>query len=282
MTHRLLSLTLLLSGLAATHAPTEAVVPASVRPVSNAKTTDRDSFSTTTSSVHPADSSSAQSTPALIPVAEPVILEGTQKDVEWYSYFYGIYTFNLTDTVAEIRANWDNLPVRQTINGWKRISESIIWKLGDDTYPIYTINRDSEFLRISRSSYGVPVICLDWHLNNPGHEEKKAAKLLNAPEDYIGHLEYFQEHMLDHKVTDCDDLSGFARCFELAKDYNPETAHTTPTALKLPEMETAPALLRELLQVLKSSSSTPTDKLTRLPSAVAPGKAPLERSPVLR
>jgi len=283
MTHRLLSLTLLLSGFAATHAPTEAVAPALGvwEQVNNPKATDRSSASTTISSVHPADSSSAQSTPKLIPVAEPVILAGIPKDVEWYTELDGIYTLDLQELVAEVRANWDNCPVGGTIGYWKRMkcnSKQISYS--NPRCEKYLILLSPTCITIS--SCWVKVNCFDSQSANAITSLDFIKTELNLEQesaDRLARIECLTQELAESNNA---EKAYWTKCLGLAKDYNPETAHTTPTALKLPEMETAPALLKELLQVLKSSGSTNTDKLTRLPSAVAPDKAPLEQSPVLR
>ena len=276
MTHRLLSLTLLLSGLAATHAPTEAVAPASVRPVSNVKTTDRSSASTTTSSVHPADSSSAQSTPALTHLAEPKAAEDLGESREWYNHLYGIYTLDLPFLAAEIRANWDCLPVDATVNGWNRRSESVIECVLNDNKSL-VVRTDKGITIHPNSLFGIQICFLDLQSTDP---IKQAADFMRIGESQH-YLKYIEQQIAPYTANHSTAKHGAPR-LAVARNYDPETSHTTPTALKLPEMETAPALLKELLQVLKSSSSTPTDKLTRLPSAAAPDNKLSTQSPVLR
>ncbi len=279
MTHRLLSLTLLLSGFAATHAPTEAVAPALGvwEQVNNPKATDRSSASTTASSVHPADSSSAQSTPALTHLAEPKAAEDLGESREWYNYFEGIYTFDLKTLTAEIRANWDNLATGETVNGWKKTSSNIIRHKSDKSkFNEWSVVRNAQFVSAEEPVCGLKFSCFDLQ-STPAEAIQQAADLLRIHKDE-GDFEYINHAIAAH--INSLSKAEWIRSLKLAKDYNPETSHTTPTALKLPEMETAPALLKELLQVLKSPSSTNT--ITRLPSAAAPDKAPLEGSPVLR
>ena len=279
----LLSLTMLLSGVAATHAPTDQVnqLPTLVCPTSSArKCSDRGSVSTMTSAASP-DLSSAQSTPALTHFGELDIAENLEEGIEWYNSFDGVYTFNLKELVAEVRANLDNLPVGETVNGWKRVTTSMMWKLDSNNYPMCTIHYNSQSIRIGMSLHQVPVACFDFHSSNSAGNQKEVVGLVKAPENYLDHLKCY-ESIISHYTGSPEELNGLTRCFNLAKDYNPQTSHTTPTTLKLPEMETTPALLKELLQVLKSCGPAASDSVTRLPSAATPEKESADRSTVSR